>query len=245
MLGLQAHEVSRLSRTWARVGSQGMKIMHDLVEFTTMLRNWKSLRDAMQDIIDEWGDSPGGAFAPAPAPSSSFGRGESPSVATSPVSPSSNRQSQLGLFSKKSSTIKEKSSKGGMALHSKSVSGPVFPSLMSSLGKDKERERHQQQVMQAKWQQQQSQQQQHLHHQPSLLNTFNFDKEEKDKDGRKAMQQQHKGCIPVLGKFTFAFLFPAGKNLRALTHPNLLHFLLRYSRVSLRPSIQHRAAIFL
>lgn len=236
MLGLQAHEVSRLSRTWARVGSQGMKIMHDLVEFTTMLRNWKNLRDAMQDIIDQWGDSPGGAFAPASNPSSSFGRGESPSVATSPVSSPSNRQSQLGLFSKKSSTVKEKSSKGGMALHSKSISGPVFPSLMSSLGKDKdkERERHQQQ---GQWLQQQ------LHHQPSFLNTFNFDKEEKDKDGRKVMQQQHKGCIPFLGKFTRSIISSWKENkLQTYTHPAPLFDY--YSRVSLRPSFQHRVTIF-
>ncbi|GJJ73466.1 Gdp/GTP exchange factor required for growth at low temperatures [Entomortierella parvispora] len=209
MLGLQAHEVSRLSRTWARVGSQGMKIMHDLIEFTTMLRNWKNLRDAMQDIIDEWGDSPGGAFSPSSAsgPPSSFGRGESPSMAASPVTPSSNRQSQLGLFSKKSSTVKEKSSKGGMALHPKSVSGPVFPSLKSSL--NKERERQQQQAPQAQWQQQQQsqQQQQQLHHQPSFLNTFNFDKEEKDKDGRKVVQQQHKGCIPFLAVYLSDLLF--------------------------------------
>jgi hypothetical protein len=222
MLGLQAHEVSRLSRTWARVGSQGMKIMQDLVEFTTMLRNWKNLRDAMQDIIDEWGDSSGAAAAAAAASASAtsshgMGRGESPSLAMAaiptPTSPgSSHRQGQLGLFSKKSSTIKDKSLKGGMALHSKSVSGPVFPSLISSLSnKDKDRERQQQQyMMQMHWHQQQQQgglHPQQLHHQPSLPHPLNTEREEKDKEGRKIVQQQHKGCIPVLGKFCKNYLF--------------------------------------
>lgn len=223
MLGLQAHEVSRLSRTWARVGSHGMKIMQELVEFTTMLRNWKNLRDAMQDIIDEWGDSSGAAAAAAAAASASapssngMSRGESPSLAmatiSTPTSPgSSHRQGQLGLFSKKSSTVKDKSLKGGMALHSKSVSGPVFPSLISSLGnKDKDRERQQQQhMMQMHWQQQQQQQQgglhpQQLHHQPSLPHPLNSERDERVKEGKKIVQQQHKGCIPVLGKFRTSF----------------------------------------
>ncbi|KAG0197478.1 hypothetical protein BGX28_009049 [Mortierella sp. GBA30] len=61
MLGLQAHSVSRLSQTWARVRSQEMSIMHDLVEFTSPFHNWKHLRDAMKNIADEWGGSSKGA----------------------------------------------------------------------------------------------------------------------------------------------------------------------------------------
>ncbi|KAG0054532.1 hypothetical protein BGZ83_011032 [Gryganskiella cystojenkinii] len=214
MLGLQAHEVSRLSRTWARVGSHGMKIMQELVEFTTMLRNWKNLRDAMQDIIDQWGDTSSGSAAAvaiaatstsAPASMGRTGLGgenQSITVATVPTTASAtsvptNRQSQLGLFSKKSSTVKDKSSKNGTAVHSKSVSGPVFPSLMSSLSKDKERERQQHILLQ-----QQTQQQQHqLHHHPSLQYGLNTENNEKDKEGKKGIQQQHKGCIPVLAVY--------------------------------------------
>ncbi|KAK3821414.1 MAG: hypothetical protein J3Q66DRAFT_333268 [Benniella sp.] len=59
MLGLQAHSVSRLSQTWARVRAQEMRIMHDLVEFTSPFHNWKHLRDAMKNIADEWGGNGG------------------------------------------------------------------------------------------------------------------------------------------------------------------------------------------
>ncbi|KAI8362576.1 ras guanine nucleotide exchange factor domain-containing protein [Mortierella sp. GBAus27b] len=58
MLGLQKHEVSRLSRTWSRVRPQEMRIMQDLVEFTSMYHNWKHLRTAMKEIADEWGCIP-------------------------------------------------------------------------------------------------------------------------------------------------------------------------------------------
>ncbi|KAF9286030.1 hypothetical protein BGZ68_003301 [Mortierella alpina] len=61
MLGLQAHSVSRLSQTWARVRSQEMSVMHDLVEFTSPFHNWKHLREAMKCIADEWGGSSSGA----------------------------------------------------------------------------------------------------------------------------------------------------------------------------------------
>ncbi|KAF9955788.1 hypothetical protein BGZ72_003412 [Mortierella alpina] len=61
MLGLQAHSVSRLSQTWARVRSQEMSVMHDLVEFTSPFHNWKHLREAMRCIADEWGGSSSGA----------------------------------------------------------------------------------------------------------------------------------------------------------------------------------------
>ncbi|KAF9572985.1 hypothetical protein EC968_009190 [Mortierella alpina] len=60
MLGLQAHSVSRLSQTWARVRSQEMNVMHDLVEFTSPFHNWKHLREAMRCIADEWGGSSSG-----------------------------------------------------------------------------------------------------------------------------------------------------------------------------------------
>lgn len=66
MLGLQAHSVSRLSQTWNRVRAQEMRIMHDLVEFTSPFHNWRHLRDAMKNIADEWGGN-GGTPLPSPA----------------------------------------------------------------------------------------------------------------------------------------------------------------------------------
>ncbi|KAF9540779.1 hypothetical protein EC957_003752 [Mortierella hygrophila] len=60
MLGLQSHNVSRLNQTWARVRAQEMRIMEDLVEYTSPFHNWKHLRDDMKSIADEWGGSGSG-----------------------------------------------------------------------------------------------------------------------------------------------------------------------------------------
>ncbi|KAF9156588.1 hypothetical protein BG015_003888 [Linnemannia schmuckeri] len=60
MLGLQSHSVSRLNQTWARVRAQEMRIMEDLVEYTSPFHNWKHLRDDMKSIADEWGGSGNG-----------------------------------------------------------------------------------------------------------------------------------------------------------------------------------------
>ncbi|KAG0262935.1 hypothetical protein BG011_009531 [Mortierella polycephala] len=57
MLGLQAHSVSRLRRTWSRVRAREISIMQDLVEFTSPFHNWKHIRDAMKSVADEWGGS--------------------------------------------------------------------------------------------------------------------------------------------------------------------------------------------
>ncbi|KAG0282481.1 hypothetical protein BGZ96_000433 [Linnemannia gamsii] len=161
MLGLQAHEVSRLSRTWARVRSQETKMMEDLVEFTSPFHNWKHLRNAMKTMADEWG---GAATGQDPVPVS-----VAVSV-SSPTSPGSKRQHKDGggLFSKIALSSKDKhkeqqhhlqsqqqhqqqhssSHQGGKSLtlassHTKSFSGPVFPSLVSTLSsreKDKDKD---------------------------------------------------------------------------------------------------------
>ncbi|KAG0300991.1 hypothetical protein BGZ98_008711 [Dissophora globulifera] len=107
MLGLQVHEVSRLSRTWALVRPQEARIMQELQEFTSMLHNWKHLRNAMKNIADD--------------------------------------------------SLQSISSSG----HHKAVSGPVYPSLVSSLTKDKDRDGAQpQHPLQSQQQQPQPQQQQ-------------------------------------------------------------------------------------
>ncbi|KAF9098678.1 hypothetical protein BGX29_007489 [Mortierella sp. GBA35] len=164
MLGLQAHEVSRLSRTWARVRSQEAKMMEDLVEFTSPFHNWKHLRNAMKTMADEWG---GAATGQDPLPASV-------AVALSPPG-SGKRQNKDGggLFSKIALSSKDRdkqkdqtmhyqqqlqqqqqqqysSNQGGKgsstltgqsSSHTKSFSGPVFPSLVSTLSsKDKDKD---------------------------------------------------------------------------------------------------------
>ncbi|KAG0269886.1 hypothetical protein DFQ27_001730 [Actinomortierella ambigua] len=68
ILGLQSHNVSRLTKTWARVRPKEILMMQDLIEFTSPFNNWKHLRDAMKNIADEWGGS--GATPPTPTPAS-------------------------------------------------------------------------------------------------------------------------------------------------------------------------------
>ncbi|KAG0068078.1 hypothetical protein BGZ89_005274 [Linnemannia elongata] len=50
----------RIAHTWARVRAQEMRIMEDLVEYTSPFHNWKHLRDDMKSIADEWGGSGSG-----------------------------------------------------------------------------------------------------------------------------------------------------------------------------------------
>ncbi|KAG0240526.1 hypothetical protein BGW41_006921 [Actinomortierella wolfii] len=57
ILGLQSHNVSRLTKTWARVRPKEILMMQDLIEFTSPFNNWKHLRDTMKNIADEWGGS--------------------------------------------------------------------------------------------------------------------------------------------------------------------------------------------
>ncbi|KAF9979009.1 hypothetical protein BGZ73_007110 [Actinomortierella ambigua] len=65
ILGLQSHNVSRLTQTWARVRPKEILMMQDLIEFTSPFNNWKHLRDTMKNIADEWGGSGAGAAAAA------------------------------------------------------------------------------------------------------------------------------------------------------------------------------------
>ncbi|KAF9292945.1 hypothetical protein BGZ88_005949 [Linnemannia elongata] len=181
MLGLQAHEVSRLSRTWARVRSQETKMMEDLVEFTSPFHNWRHLRNAMKTMADEWG---GAATGQDPVPVSVAVEVSSSS------SPSGSKRSNKdggGLFSKIALSSKDKQkdqhhSKSqqqnqqqqhyfASSSQTKSFSGPVFPSLVSTLSsRDKD----------------------------------------KDKDANKSSslsQQPMGGCIPFLGVYLSDLLF--------------------------------------
>ncbi|KAF9932648.1 hypothetical protein FBU30_007645 [Linnemannia zychae] len=170
MLGLQAHEVSRLNRTWARVRSQETKMMEDLVEFTSPFHNWKHLRSAMKIMADEWGGAATGQD-PVPSPAGAS------STSTSGSGSGSIRKSRDmgGLFSKIALSGKDKEKQkekelqlqfhqqqqsltsnhgangskslsvltGHSSSHTKSFSGPVFPSLVSTLGnnhKDKDKD---------------------------------------------------------------------------------------------------------
>ncbi|OAD77211.1 hypothetical protein PHYBLDRAFT_123163 [Phycomyces blakesleeanus NRRL 1555(-)] len=50
LLGLQSPSVSRLRKTWSRVGTSEMKLLDQLSAFTSPMRNWKSIRDSMMMI---------------------------------------------------------------------------------------------------------------------------------------------------------------------------------------------------
>lgn len=63
MLALQNPAVSRLQRTWARVGTFEMRIFKNLSEFTSPVKNWRNLRTAMSSVLEEWG---GSIMAPSP-----------------------------------------------------------------------------------------------------------------------------------------------------------------------------------
>ncbi|KAI8337889.1 hypothetical protein BC941DRAFT_501889 [Chlamydoabsidia padenii] len=58
LLGLQSPSVSRLKKTWARVGTSEQRLLDQLSQFTSPMRNWKHIRDNMTMVADEYGMSP-------------------------------------------------------------------------------------------------------------------------------------------------------------------------------------------
>lgn len=58
LLGLQSPAVSRLKRTWDRVGSSEMRMLEQLSTFTSPMKNWKHIRDSMTQVAEEYGMSP-------------------------------------------------------------------------------------------------------------------------------------------------------------------------------------------
>ncbi|KAI9488692.1 hypothetical protein BDB00DRAFT_847020 [Zychaea mexicana] len=58
LLGLQSPAVSRLKRTWDRVGSHEMRILDQLSAFTSPMKNWKNIRDSMTQVAEDYGMSP-------------------------------------------------------------------------------------------------------------------------------------------------------------------------------------------
>ncbi|KAI8065941.1 hypothetical protein BC940DRAFT_258464 [Gongronella butleri] len=58
LLGLQSPSVSRLRKTWAKVGDAEMRLLDELSEFTSPIKNWKHIRDNMTLVADEYGMSP-------------------------------------------------------------------------------------------------------------------------------------------------------------------------------------------
>ncbi|KAF9987203.1 hypothetical protein BGZ75_000921 [Mortierella antarctica] len=218
MLGLQAHEVSRLNRTWARVRSQEMRVMQELVEYTSPFHNWKHLRNAMKNIADEWGGAAGGGGSGGAAALSNEATTSMPAASTPGGGTKQNQQQLTGsavgtsLFSKMSisSSSKDKDKHGSptmahprnhshqhtssfgkssshtaattMSGHTKSLSGPVFPSLVSTLSKDKDKQRERQHSLQSSPYQ-------------------------APQDTDKAQPQQHRGSIPFLGVYLSDLLY--------------------------------------
>ncbi|KAI7883438.1 ras GEF [Lichtheimia hyalospora FSU 10163] len=58
LLGLQSPAVSRLRKTWDKVGSNEMRILDQLSAFTSPMKNWKHIRDSMTEVAEEYGMSP-------------------------------------------------------------------------------------------------------------------------------------------------------------------------------------------
>ncbi|KAF7726716.1 hypothetical protein EC973_008490 [Apophysomyces ossiformis] len=58
LLGLQSPSVSRLRKTWARVGTAEMRTLRQLSAFTSPMKNWKHIRDNMTVVAEEYGMSP-------------------------------------------------------------------------------------------------------------------------------------------------------------------------------------------
>ncbi|KAI1319804.1 hypothetical protein EDD11_003189 [Mortierella claussenii] len=218
MLALQVHEVSRLNRTWSRVRSQEMRTMRELEAFTSMLNNWKHLRNAMKDIADEWG----GASTTATGGSVSPGAGafqEGPTPTSAPVSSSSGKQG-LGLFSKMTGKDKEKekstpasnggiyshkishnhsSSFGKSSGHSMSTIASSTAPLSASLPSGHHPKSTSGQIF------------------PALVSSLTQDRDrhsllhgpptEKEHLQQQHLQQQHGGCIPFLGVYLSDLIF--------------------------------------
>lgn len=58
LLGLQSPAVTRLSATWARVSASDMRLLDQLIEFTSPMKNWKNMRDSMTLVAEEYGNQP-------------------------------------------------------------------------------------------------------------------------------------------------------------------------------------------
>ncbi|KAI8605129.1 hypothetical protein EDD21DRAFT_364444 [Dissophora ornata] len=206
MLGLQNHEVSRLSQTWARVRPTETRLMQDLEEFTSMFHNWKHLRNAMKSIADEWGGATGTGASSAGQEGSTAVTQTTASAGSPGSSGKHNSMGGVGanLFSKMAGKDKEKEkdkdknrqqsplagshprhiSHNHSSSFGKSsgnlISGQVFPSLVSSLTKDKDKDKEGVNVILLQQQQQQQNQQQ---------------------------QQPHGGCIPFLAVYLSDLLY--------------------------------------
>ncbi|OZJ03382.1 hypothetical protein BZG36_04486 [Bifiguratus adelaidae] len=57
LLGLQSPAVSRLKKTWACVNSRELRLLDELSEFTSPMKNWKHIRDTMTYVAEELGSS--------------------------------------------------------------------------------------------------------------------------------------------------------------------------------------------
>ncbi|KAI8367484.1 uncharacterized protein BYT42DRAFT_608200 [Radiomyces spectabilis] len=57
VLGLQSPSISRLKKTWSKVGSSELRLLDQLSAFTSPMRNWKHIRDSMTLVAEEHGMS--------------------------------------------------------------------------------------------------------------------------------------------------------------------------------------------
>jgi len=204
-----------------------MRIMEDLVEYTSPFHNWKHLRDDMKSIADEWGGSGGGGGGKA------AGASTGASTPSTPLKgPPSSGGTTHSFFGKKPSksgpssrAAKDTSHvaimdadepKKGSFQHRGGTSSGVA-SRVSSIAQAKEKEVQKEKLIQ------------------------------QDKEAAKI--DKPKGCIPFLGKNAFFFsLYLLGIYLTVdmfsclFFHSNLVIFFgRRYRSLPVRSCIQCRA----
>lgn len=130
--------------------TQEATIFADLVEFTSPFHNWRHLRETMKNIADDWGGA-------------GSGDGGSGSTGGSPpaTSPTTEKQT-VSFFNRRASKAKalegveHQHLQSSMAVsqppllagHRKMSSSPMLPSMVSSVGRNKEKEKPQKLVVQ-------------------------------------------------------------------------------------------------
>lgn len=64
LLGLQSPAVSRLQATWSQIGTADMRVLNQLFEFTSPMKNWKNIRDSMVTVAEGRDEDDGNGCIP-------------------------------------------------------------------------------------------------------------------------------------------------------------------------------------
>ncbi|KAG0230018.1 hypothetical protein BGW42_001181 [Actinomortierella wolfii] len=139
ILGLQSHNVSRLTKTWARVRPKEILMMQDLIEFTSPFNNWKHLRDTMKNIADEWGGSGTSTVRTTTATSATVNASDNNVAHSSSTSNGRRAKSNRSFFGMKTGGGGSGST-GGQSNQKGKMSSAVDPSASTPSGQEKANE---------------------------------------------------------------------------------------------------------